>query len=164
MLAPPQPTLDAATGSSEGCFNPTQGACSSATPHRRIIPCIKSEFQSYVFANDDPDRLRLCSTFRDGARSGIIQENEPHTPGDPPLKTNPMLASQFLLLPADMRLEEVALDKNCLLLVLSSTQLTAACPYCSCLSARVHSHYTRTLVDHSPLKRFPGCTCSHRRN
>ncbi len=57
------------------------------------------------------------------------------------------LATQFLLLPADMRLEEVVLDKNRLMLVLSSTQLSAACPYCSTLSARVHSHYTRTLVD-----------------
>jgi transposase len=57
------------------------------------------------------------------------------------------LATQFLLLPADMQVEEVVLDKNLLMLVLSSTQLTATCPYCSCLSARVHSHYTRTLVD-----------------
>jgi hypothetical protein len=41
------------------------------------------------------------------------------------------LAPQFLLLPADMRVEEVEIDKHRLLLVLSSTQLTAACPYCS---------------------------------
>src|SRR5215469_6515051 len=46
-----------------------------------------------------------------------------------------------------MRVEEVELDKHRLLLVLSSTQLTAACPSCSCLSARVHSRYTRTLFD-----------------
>jgi len=52
-----------------------------------------------------------------------------------------------LLLPADTQVEEVLIDKNGLMLVLSSTQLTAACPYCSSLSARVHSHYTRTLVD-----------------
>ena len=57
------------------------------------------------------------------------------------------LATQFLLLPADMQVEEVVLDKNLLMLVLSSRQLTATCPYCSCLSARVHSHYTRTLLD-----------------
>jgi transposase len=66
------------------------------------------------------------------------------------LKTNSILATlapQFLLLPADMQVEEVEIDKHRLMLVLSSTQLTAACPYCSCLSARVHSHYTRTLVD-----------------
>jgi transposase len=63
------------------------------------------------------------------------------------LKTNPILATEFLLLPADMHVDEVVLDTNRLILVLSSTQLTAACPYCSCLSARVHSRYTRTLVD-----------------
>lgn len=58
-----------------------------------------------------------------------------------------MLATQFLLLPADMQVEEVVIEKNVLMLVLSSTQLSAACPSCSSLSARVHSHYTRTLVD-----------------
>ena len=66
------------------------------------------------------------------------------------MKTKPILATlatAFLLLPADMHVEEVELDKHRLTLVLSSTQLTAACPSCSCLSARVHSHYTRTLVD-----------------
>jgi transposase len=57
------------------------------------------------------------------------------------------LATQFLLLPADMQVEEVVLDTNQLILVLSSMQVTATCPYCSCRSARVHSHYTRTLVD-----------------
>jgi transposase len=57
------------------------------------------------------------------------------------------LAPQFLLLPADMRVEEVEIDKHRLLLVLSSTQLTAACPYCSCLSTRLHSRYMRTLMD-----------------
>jgi transposase len=57
------------------------------------------------------------------------------------------LAPQFLLLPADLQVEEVEIDNNRLMLVLSSTQLTAACPYCSCRSARVHSRYTRTLVD-----------------
>jgi hypothetical protein len=41
------------------------------------------------------------------------------------------LATQFLLLPADMHVEEVVLDKNLLILVLSSTQLAAMCPYCS---------------------------------
>jgi hypothetical protein len=30
-----------------------------------------------------------------------------HFPGDPPLKTNSMLATEFLLLPADMHVEEV---------------------------------------------------------
>jgi hypothetical protein len=90
---------------------------------------------------------RLCCTLRDGARSGILKENELHSPGDPPWKTNPMLATQFLLLPADMDLEEVVIDKNLLILGLSSTQLTAACPSCSSLSARVHSRYMRTLSD-----------------
>jgi hypothetical protein len=49
-----------------------------------------------------------------------------------------------------MHVEEVVIDQNRLMLVLSSMQLTAACPscpYCSALSARVHSRYTRTLVD-----------------
>jgi transposase len=66
------------------------------------------------------------------------------------LNINPLLttlATQFLLLPTDLRVEEVVLDQNRLLLVLSSTQMTAACPYCSYRSARVHSHYTRTLLD-----------------
>ena len=58
-----------------------------------------------------------------------------------------IFATQFLLLPAHLHVEEVLLEKNRLMLVLSSTQLTAACPYCSSLSAHVHSHYTRTLVD-----------------
>jgi transposase len=92
----------------------------------------------------------LCCTLRDGVRSGIIKENEPHSPGDPSLKTNSILATfatQLLLLPADMHVEEVLIDMNRLMLVLSSTQLTAACPHCSQLSARVHSRYTRTLVD-----------------
>jgi transposase len=57
------------------------------------------------------------------------------------------LATEFLLLPADMHLEEVLLDKNRLMLVLSSTQSSAACPSCSSLSARVHSRYVRTLMD-----------------
>ena len=83
-------------------------------------------------------------------RSGIIEENDPHSPGDPLLKMNPLLAifaTQFLLLPADLHVEEVLLEKNRLMLVLSSTPLTAACPYCSSLSAHMHSHYTCTLVD-----------------
>lgn len=66
------------------------------------------------------------------------------------MKTNSILATlatQFLLLPADMHVEEVEIDKKRLMLVLSSTQVSAACPYCSCSSARVHSRYTRTLVD-----------------
>ena len=66
------------------------------------------------------------------------------------MQTNPILATfaaQLLLLPADMQVEEVLIDKNRLMLVLSSTQLTAACPHCSHLSVRVHSRYTRTLVD-----------------
>jgi transposase len=46
-----------------------------------------------------------------------------------------------------MHVEEVLIDKNRLMLVLSSTQLSATCPHCSQLSARVHSRYTRTLVD-----------------
>src|SRR5436305_13351989 len=58
-----------------------------------------------------------------------------------------IFATQFLLLPAHLHVEEVLLEKNRLMLVLSSTQLTAACPHCSSLSAHVHSHYTRTLVD-----------------
>jgi len=66
------------------------------------------------------------------------------------LKTNPILATlatEFLLLPADMHVEEIVIDKHRLMLVLSSTQLTATCPHCSQLSARVHSRYTRTLAD-----------------
>ena len=63
------------------------------------------------------------------------------------MKTHPLLAAEFLLLPADMQVEEVETDQNRLLLVLSSTQLTTVCPYCSSRSARVHSRYTRTLVD-----------------
>jgi transposase len=66
------------------------------------------------------------------------------------LKTNPILATfatELLLLPADMHVEEVLIEENRLILVLSSTQLTATCPHCSQLSARVHSRYTRTLVD-----------------
>jgi len=110
-------------------------------------------------------------------RSGIIEENDPHSPGDPLLKMNPLLAifaTQFLLLPADLHVEEVLLEKNRLMLVLSSTQLTAACPYCSSLSAHVHSHYTRTLVDlpwkalavvlRVQVRRFfcPPAACAHR--
>jgi transposase len=66
------------------------------------------------------------------------------------LKTNSMLATlatQFLLLPADMHVEEIVIEKNRLMLVLASTQSTAVCPSCSSQSARVHSRYTRTLVD-----------------
>ncbi len=72
------------------------------------------------------------------------------------MKTNPILttlATQFLLLPADMQVEEVVLDPHQLVLVLSSTQMTATCPYCSCRSKRVHSHYMRTLGDLSCQER-----------
>ena len=72
--------------------------------------------------------MALCCIFREGASSGIIKENEPHSPGDPPLKTNPILATQFLLLPADMHVEEALIDQNRLILVLSSMQSTAAGP------------------------------------
>ena len=85
-----------------------------------------------------------------------------------------IFATQFLLLPADLHVEEVLLEKNRLMLVLSSTQLTAACPHCSSLSAHVHSHYTRTLVDlpcqeravvlRVQVRRFfcPAAACAHR--
>jgi transposase len=66
------------------------------------------------------------------------------------LQTNPILATlatQFLLLPADTHVEEVEIDKNRLMLLLSSTQSSAQCPYCSSLSTRVHSRYIRTLND-----------------
>src|SRR5260370_1396995 len=62
-------------------------------------------------------QVGLCGTFRDEARSGIIEENKLHSPGDPLLKTHPLLAAEFLLLPADMQVEEVETDQNRLLLV-----------------------------------------------
>lgn len=80
-------------------------------------------------------QVGLCCTFRDGARNGIIQANDPNSSGDPPLKTNSLLATQLLLLPADMLVEEVVLDQNRLLLELSSTHMTAASRSCSCMSA-----------------------------
>jgi transposase len=46
-----------------------------------------------------------------------------------------------------MHVEEVLLDQNRLILMLSSMQSTATCPACSCQSARVHSRYVRTLMD-----------------
>lgn len=53
-----------------------------------------------------------------------------------------------------MRVEEVELDHNRLLLVLSSRQSTATCPACSSQSSRVHSRYMRTLLDLPCLERM----------
>ena len=93
----------------------------------------------------DGDRAKAFYTEKIGFHADFDQQvsEELH-------KTNPLLATlatEFLLLPADMQVDEVMLDKNRLMLVLSSTQVTASYPYCSSLSARVHSRYTRTLVD-----------------
>lgn len=57
---------------------------------------------SAFFVHERGYHLRLCGIFRDGARRGIIEENKLHSPGDPLLKTNPILATEFLILPADM--------------------------------------------------------------
>src|SRR5215470_16261255 len=49
-----------------------------------------------VFDHHHGYQFWLCGIFRDGARCGIIQENKLHTPGDPLLKMNPILATEFL--------------------------------------------------------------------
>jgi hypothetical protein len=69
-----------------------------------------------------------------------------YSPGDPPLKTNSILATfatQFLLLPADMRVEEVVLDKKRLILVLSPRQLTAAALSSAWSQGQVEGQITR---------------------
>jgi transposase len=63
------------------------------------------------------------------------------------LKTNSLLATQLVLLPVDMQVEEVLIENDMLILVLASTQSTALCPHCAQPSARVHSRYMRTLTD-----------------
>lgn len=57
---------------------------------------------------------------------------------------NPLL---LFALPADLLLEDLLIERNALLLLLSSSRSELACPDCTFLSSRVHSRYRRRLAD-----------------
>ncbi len=46
-----------------------------------------------------------------------------------------------------LELESLEISQHHLTLFVSTTATRAQCPVCSCVSNRVHSHYTRTLAD-----------------
>jgi transposase len=55
--------------------------------------------------------------------------------------------THLLGLPAHLRLEQIEITSQTLILSLSVETAEAACPLCQQTSHRVHSHYTRTLAD-----------------
>ena len=58
-----------------------------------------------------------------------------------------MLTEVLLPKSATLCLEEVVIGSNMIVLHVSSGQTEACCPGCTHRSKRVHSHYTRTIVD-----------------
>src|SRR3712207_3285455 len=61
-----------------------------------------------------------------------------------------MLSASLLLPDATcLRLTSIQVDEiqHTLILEVATTQPTAQCPTCGCASARVHSHYQRTVAD-----------------
>ncbi len=56
---------------------------------------------------------------------------------------NPLLFA----LPADLRLEDLLIENEMLILLLASSQSTQTCPDCAHPSSRVHSRYSRRLAD-----------------
>lgn len=53
----------------------------------------------------------------------------------------------LLSLPTHLRLEQVEMTPQTLILSLAVETSEAACPLCQQISHRMHSHYTRTLAD-----------------
>jgi transposase len=53
----------------------------------------------------------------------------------------------LLDLPAHLRLDQIEITPQMLLLSLAAERIEAPCPLCQQTSHRVHSHYTRTLQD-----------------
>lgn len=49
--------------------------------------------------------------------------------------------------PEAIRLEKIVPGHNSLTLVVKATRRQAECPHCHRASARVHSHYTRSVAD-----------------
>jgi hypothetical protein len=59
-----------------------------------------------------------------------------------------MIQPTLLLgLPAHLRLDQIEIAPQTLILSLAVETSEAACPLCQLVSHRVHSHYTRTLAD-----------------
>ena len=59
-----------------------------------------------------------------------------------------MIQPTLLLgLPAHLRLEQIEMTPQALILSLAIETVEAPCPFCQQISHRVHSHYTRTLQD-----------------
>jgi transposase len=58
--------------------------------------------------------------------------------------TNPLL---LFALPADLLLEDLLIESDTLILLLTSSQSHQACPDCGHASSRVHSRYSRRLAD-----------------
>jgi len=69
-----------------------------------------------------------------------------------------MLLSTLFSLSADLALVDVRLEGEGLLLVLRSSQTSAACPECAQPSTQVHGHYTRRLAD-LPCQKRPVRVC-----
>jgi transposase len=58
-----------------------------------------------------------------------------------------IITPAVLSLPADLLVSSVAIVTNQLTIAVIASSETAACPLCSTPSARVHSHYQRTVAD-----------------
>ncbi|HET8911590.1 MAG TPA: transposase family protein [Ktedonobacteraceae bacterium] len=59
-----------------------------------------------------------------------------------------MIQPTLLLgLPAHLRLNQIEITPQTLILSLAVETVEAACPLCELVSHRIHSHYTRTLAD-----------------
>jgi transposase len=69
-----------------------------------------------------------------------------------------MLLSDLFSLSADLCLVDVRLEDEGLLLMLRSSQTSAACPACAQPSTHVHGHYTRQLAD-LPCQKRPVRVC-----
>ena len=69
-----------------------------------------------------------------------------------------MLLSALFSLSADRCLVDVRLEDEEVILVLRSSQTTAACPACAQPSTHVHGHYTRRLAD-LPCQKRPVRVC-----
>src|SRR2546430_10792037 len=55
--------------------------------------------------------------------------------------------SPFLPLPEGMMIDQVQTTETQLIVEVISTQPSATCPKCGCISQQIHSHYQRTVQD-----------------
>ncbi len=55
--------------------------------------------------------------------------------------------SPFLPLPEGLIISQVQTSETQLIVEVTSTQPSATCPKCGCISQQIHSHYQRTVQD-----------------